>query len=114
MYASPQDLYAFMQALGNGTLLSDKSRGQMLSGYAELRRDPAADTYNGYGWIVDIKDGKWRAMRHTGSESELQHNGIVSMQENGDVIIVLSNAGDIGDEAWSTRVFIGLRSLLKR
>jgi CubicO group peptidase (beta-lactamase class C family) len=53
-----------------------------------------------------------QAVRHTGSESELGHNGILSLQANGDAIVVLSNAGDAGDQAWSIRVFLGLRTLL--
>jgi len=113
MYGSTHDLYAFMVALKNGSLLSTASQTQMWSGYAELRRDPVADTYNGYGWIVDIKEGAWRGVRHIGEEVELGHNGIVTMQKNGDIIIVLSNSGSVEDEGWSTRVFIGVRKLLK-
>jgi CubicO group peptidase (beta-lactamase class C family) len=109
-----QDLYHFLVALRDSTILSDKSRTQMWSGQVLIRRGSAADTYNGYGWTVDIKDGRWREVRHLGNESELGHNGIISMQETGDVVVVLSNAGDVGDEAWSRRVYVGLRGVLKR
>jgi CubicO group peptidase (beta-lactamase class C family) len=114
LYSTPADLCAFLFALKDPKLLSSSSREQMWSGYIQFRRDPEADTFNGYGWIVDIKDKQWTAVRHMGSEDELGHNGIVSMKRNGDVIVVLSNSGNIGDDAWSTRIFVGLRTLLEQ
>lgn len=113
IYGTSRDLYAFLLSLESGKLLSQESRSQMWSTYWEFRRDGNVVTGNGYGWIVDIQNDKWQAVRHMGDELELGHNGIVSLTNTGQMVVVLSNSGNVDDDAWSTRVFVGVRKILK-
>jgi CubicO group peptidase (beta-lactamase class C family) len=116
VFSTTEDLYLWLQALSNGTVLSKSSVEQMWSAQVFNRHgsQKGREIYYGYGWGVITQDGRRVGVNHAGDEDWLGHNGVIARHENGDVIIVLSNAGQIEDESWSVRLNRRLNEILSQ
>jgi CubicO group peptidase (beta-lactamase class C family) len=107
IYSTPGDLYRFARAVSAGTLLSRASQALMLSA-KNPALPPDAQSY-GYGWALTIRGGAVVEHWHRGNEDWLGHTS--SLRVSGDrILVVLSNAGDVGGQSWAARVEDGLRA----
>lgn len=105
MYATPEDLFRFVKALRNGRLLEPETFSMMISP-KDSSIAPDATT-RGYGWAIKLRDGHTVEFLHGGSESWLEHNGILRV--DGDrIYITLTNSGRIGSLSWARRIDAGL------
>jgi len=51
-----------------------------------------------------IENGKDTWYAHSGNEDWLGHSSLIRFTPSGDIVVVLSNAGDIEDTGWATRI----------
>ena len=98
MFGTTEDLYKWQEALFANRVLSKESTAKLLNPYTKTSRGEYA-----YGWFRSrMKNGPgetWTA----GSEG-FGHNGIIMRYDDGTVLVVLSNAGNIlGKPARSDR-----------
>jgi CubicO group peptidase (beta-lactamase class C family) len=116
VFSTTEDLYLWLQALSNGTVLNKSSVEQMWSAQVFNRHgsQKGREIYYGYGWGVITQDGRRVGVNHAGDEDWLGHNGVIARHENGDVIIVLSNAGQIEDDSWSVHLSRRLSEILSQ
>ncbi len=113
LFSTTEDLYKLLETLRNEKILTKKSLEQMWSPEVFIRHDPQTDVYSGFGWyVVTDKNGRRIAVRHTGSEDAIGHNGVIWAYENGDIMIVLSNAGEKNGQGVSGAVSSGLNKIL--
>jgi len=112
LYSTVDDLYRLVKALREGKILKRSSLDEMWSPAVFIRNDPGTSVYSGYGWYVVMKDGKRIGVRHSGSEDVIGHNGVIWIYENGDVSIVLSNAGEVNGQGRSSAVSSAINKVL--
>jgi CubicO group peptidase (beta-lactamase class C family) len=112
MFSTTNDLYKLVTALRGGKILKRSSLEEMWSPAVFIRNDPDTKVYSGYGWYVVTRDGKRIGVRHTGSEDVLGHNGVIWFYENGDVSVVLSNAGERNGQGVSNAVSSAINKIL--
>jgi hypothetical protein len=90
MNSSTVDLFKFMQALDNGTLLKSSSKNTL---YTAIQAMGVNDMESGLGWVID----------HKGTEKWIYNNGLLpgyasvmgTLLENNIKIIILSNATSV-------------------
>jgi CubicO group peptidase (beta-lactamase class C family) len=88
--SSTVDLFKFMQALDNGTLLKSSSKNTL---YTAIQAMGVNDMESGLGWVID----------HKGTEKWIYNNGLLpgyasvmgTLVENNIKIIILSNATSV-------------------
>jgi len=112
LYSSTADLHRLVEALRRGKIIAHETLEKMWSPVVFIRHDPDSDVYSGLGWYVITKGGKRVAVRHTGSEDVLGHNGIIWLYENGDQMYVLSSAGERDGRGLSAYVGSGINKTL--
>lgn len=114
VYSTVGDVHRWMIVLREGKVLSPGSVGLLWSKQAFIRELPPNDeAWYGYGWSVLARDGgERRLVRHTGYEDWLGHSSVMTLFENGDAIVVLSNAGANGQSAWASVVYRELHKLV--
>ncbi|HET9985000.1 MAG TPA: serine hydrolase domain-containing protein, partial [Longimicrobiales bacterium] len=110
MYSTVGDLYRWLLALRDHTVLGDAAP-ELIAPRALVRREPDAAVYEAFGWENEIRADGRREARIAGWEPWAGASSAIWLLPS-DAIIVLSNAGAVGDESWSRRVATGLRELL--
>ncbi len=115
IYSTTEDIYKWILALEKNKVLNSTNREQLWGKQALMRQiSPTEEHFYGYGWGVRFKNGKRFYVRHTGDEDWLGHNAVMCLYENGDVYVVLSNAGAPNDEMnWSSTVSRALQKQLQ-
>lgn len=103
MSSTASDLYRWVRALDRGRILSARSRAQLYAPQVAVRREPPATISYGYGVRVYTVNGKTTEVMHTGSADD-GHTGMVRVLRDGQVIIVLSNAGQHRGTTWASYV----------
>jgi len=112
LFSTTADLYKLFTALRNEAILSRESIDQMWAPLVFIRHDPSSDVYSGLGWYISMRGGKRTAVRHTGSEDALGHNGVIWFYENGDALVVLSNSGERNGSGMSAALSSDLSKVL--
>jgi CubicO group peptidase (beta-lactamase class C family) len=115
IYSTTEDIYKWILALEKNKVLNATSREQLWGKQALVSQISSTEEhFYGYGWGVRFKNGKRFYVRHTGDEDWLGHNAVMCLYENGDVYVVLSNAGAPNDEMnWSSTVSRALHKQLQ-
>ena len=112
VYSSTRDVYKWVQAVRSGRVVSPEGFRQLVGRHVLVRSDSTGSSYTAYGWGVRVEDGKDTWYAHSGNEDWLGHNSLIRFTPRGDIVVVLSNSGDIGDIGWSTRVNRVIRSVM--
>ena len=115
VYSTAADMLAFLKALRESHLLSQKGREVLWTpGWKpSLNGKPRSGTTYGLGWGLTVENGRVLSAWHGGNEDWLRHNGQVKIfLEHPLDIVILSNAGDKGDDSWSQRVLDGIQACL--
>ncbi|MBT8062731.1 MAG: beta-lactamase family protein [Xanthomonadales bacterium] len=70
--------------------------------------------YYGYGIGVVMRDGQLEMVSHIGDDDWLGHNSVVAAYADGDIIVVLSNAGYLEDGTpWAAAITRDIRGILR-
>jgi len=104
VYASTRDVYKWVQAVRSGRTLSADSFRQLVGRHVVVRTDSTGTSYTAYGWGTRVENGKDTWYAHSGNEDWLGHSSLIRFTPSGDIVVVLSNAGDIEDTGWATRI----------
>lgn len=112
VYSSAKDVYQWVQAVRSGRVVSNDTFRQLVGRHFLVRSDSTGTSYTGYGWGVRVEAGKDTWYAHSGNEDWLGHNSLVRFTPQGDVVVVLSNSGDIDHRGWSTRVNRVIRTVM--
>ena len=104
VYASARDVYKWVQAVRSGRVVSPDSFRQLVGRHVVVRADSAGSSYTAYGWGTRVENGKDTWYAHSGNEDWLGHSSVIRFTPSGDIVVVLSNAGDIEDSGWATRI----------
>jgi len=112
IYSTTQDMYRWVVRLmeahsDNADPLSAVTAPQQF-----IRETELSEIYYGFGVGVVKRGGAFYMISHSGDESELGHNSNVRAYADGDVIIVLSNAGYVDGRGWSSKVSNEVRDYL--
>jgi CubicO group peptidase (beta-lactamase class C family) len=103
-YATASDMYQWVQALRSGRVLKPETVRILLGHHVLVNSDSASQTFDSYGWGTRVRGGRDVTYSHTGSEDWLGHNSVMRFTPDGDVVIVLSNSGEIDRTTWSSRI----------
>ena len=107
MVSTAPDLLLWIRAIESGrvggTTVSIELRRPLL----RVRQQPPYDVFHGYGTRVYVRDRRVVELVHAGRGEE-GHSAIARVLEDGDVIIVLSNAARSG-MSWASSVATTLR-----
>ena len=121
IFSTTNDLYKWINEIKNNNVVNQKSIQQQFTPYSNIRGDTINGTFYGYGWFIEHKDGKLRETRHGGAEDNgIGHNAIIRFYNNGDIIIIQSNAGVYNGEGrlngveWSTVLSFDIREILEK
>jgi CubicO group peptidase (beta-lactamase class C family) len=112
VYASARDVFRWVQAIQADKVMSAASRAQLLGRHVLLRSDSTGSGYSGYGWGVRVEGGRDTWYSHSGNEDWLGHNAIIRFTPAGDVVVVLSNSGDVAGSGWSARISRIIRQIM--
>jgi CubicO group peptidase (beta-lactamase class C family) len=104
VFASARDVYLWIRALQKGRVLSPASMRMLVGRHVVVRADSTGQSYTGYGWGVRVEAGRDVSYGHVGNEDWLGHNGVIRFTPSRDVVVVLSNSGDINGTGWASRV----------
>ncbi|WP_282089244.1 serine hydrolase domain-containing protein [Aquimarina algiphila] len=120
IYSTTGDLYKWITAIQNNAILKKQSTDQQFAQHSTARGDTINGTHYGYGWFIQRQDGILKEIRHGGAEDgAIGHNGMIRFYDNGNLIIVLSDAGEYNGEGrlngveWSTVLSIWIRDILE-
>ena len=107
IYATPLDMYRFLQAFHAGRLVTPRTRALMIAS-KNASLPPNAQSY-GYGWALTIRDRVVTEYWHRGDEDWLGHNASIRVAGT-QLYSILSNAGQSGSLSWAARIEEGLRA----
>jgi CubicO group peptidase (beta-lactamase class C family) len=110
MYSTARDIYRWMTAIRDGKVLTAQSVNELWGKQVTLAN---GDTFYGYGWSSSYKGGIRINVGHTGFEDWLGHSSVMSLFDDGDAIVVLSNAGMSGDRSWASAMASEIRKRLR-
>jgi len=92
-YSTAEDLFRWQQALFAGGVLSAASRDKLLRGYVQR-----GETEVAYGWYRS-RTAHGRLALWTRGTEDFGHNAVIKVYPELDlVVVVASNAGDLGDK----------------
>jgi CubicO group peptidase (beta-lactamase class C family) len=111
-YATAGDVHRWIQALRGGRVLSETGLRALLGRHVVVRADSASQSYAGYGWGVRVEQGRDVSYGHVGDDDWLGHNGVVRFTPEGDIVVVLSNSGEVDGEGWASRVNRAVRKVM--
>lgn len=101
IYSTARDIYRWMTAIRDGKVLKRESVDALWGKQVTTEQiAPGEELFYGYGWGGRTKNGTRLYIRHSGNEDWLGHNGVMTLFEDGDAIIVLSNAGQKDQSSW--------------
>ncbi|MCC2545497.1 beta-lactamase family protein [Hymenobacter sp. BT175] len=112
MCSTTADLFGWLQALRSAKVLSDSSLRQLFAPAVAVRREKDVDVSYAYGWVVTTQNGQTQLVRHAGAEDWLGHNSFILLGGE-TTVVVLSNAGEPGGNAWSRTMAEGLWPLVQ-
>jgi CubicO group peptidase (beta-lactamase class C family) len=112
VYASAADVHRWIQAVRSGRLLTDGSLRALLGRHVLVREDSTGQSFTGYGWGVRVEGGADVSYGHVGNDDWLGHNAVIRFAPDGLIVVVLSNAGDIDNDGWSSRVNRSIRRIM--
>ncbi|MBX6364504.1 MAG: beta-lactamase family protein [Gemmatimonadetes bacterium] len=110
MYSTVGDLHRWLLALRDHTVLGDAAP-ELLASRLVVGHEGDATVYQAFGWEDDIYPGGRREARTGGWEPWAGASSTIWLLP-ADAIIVLSNAGAVGDESWGSHVARGVRAIL--
>jgi CubicO group peptidase (beta-lactamase class C family) len=101
-YASANDLLAWLRALRGGRLLGRDAFGDLVGHHVLLHSEASGASYVAHGWSVRVEGGRDVSYAHVGDDDWLGHSSVIRWDAEGDVVIVLANSGERGDEGWAS------------
>ena len=104
VYSSASDVFRWVQAVRSGRVISPEGVRQLVGRHVLVRSDSTGSSYTAYGWGVRVEGGNDTWYSHSGNEDWLGHNSVIRFTPRGEIVVVLSNSGDIDGSGWSTRV----------
>lgn len=116
MYSTTRDLHAWLARVMKSRREGDSPLSRILNPELFVREvDGIGAVHYGFGLAVVEQDGEFNSVSHIGDDDWLGHNSTVSAFADGDVIVVLSNAGYHEDGApWSAEVVGDIREILQK
>lgn len=116
MYSTARDLHAWLIHVMKSRDQNDNPLSHILNPEHFIRDvDGIGAVYYGFGLAVVVRDGALNMISHNGDEDWLGHSSTVSAYTDGDVIVVLSNAGYLDDGTpWSAQVTNDIRKFLQK
>lgn len=99
MVSTPRDLLRWYVALKEGRVLGEEARRRLFGPHVSL-----SDTEVGYGWFWSRTPRGTRTLWTRGTE-QFGHNALlVDYLDEGTVLVVASNAGEIDGVGWNRRI----------
>ena len=112
VYSTAEDLRRWVQALTSGRILNAADTQRMLAHHVLVRADSTGEVYSAYGWTVRVAGGRDLSYGFVGYDDWLGHSSVVRWTPAGELVIVLSNAGERSDGPWANGVNRHLRDVL--
>lgn len=107
MVSTPRDLLRWYVALKEGRVLGEEARRRLFGPHVKL-----SDTEVGYGWFWSRTPWGTRTLWTRGTE-QFGHNALlVDYLDEGTVLVVASNAGEIDGVGWNRRIKDELEGIL--
>lgn len=115
MYATTSDLALWLSWLMKSGMDDSNPMSRVIARERLVREAPGLGTvYYGFGIAVIERDGALFMISHIGDDDWLGHSSTVTAFANGDIVVVLSNAGYLDDGTpWSAEISGDIRGLLK-
>jgi CubicO group peptidase (beta-lactamase class C family) len=104
VYATARDMHRWIQALRTGKVIRPESVKELLGRHVVIRDDSAGTSFIAYDWNTRVECGADISYAHAGNEGWLGHNSVIRFSPAGEIVIVLSNSGDVDGAGWSIRV----------
>jgi CubicO group peptidase (beta-lactamase class C family) len=112
VYATARDMHRWIQAVRTAKVLRPESVKALIGRHAIARSDSTGTSFSAYGWVTRVERGEDISYAHAGNEGWLGHNSILRFSPTGEIVVVLSNSGDIDGAGWSSRVNRTVRGIL--
>jgi len=112
VYATTRDVHRWIQALRGGSILSERGLRALLGRHVLVREDSTGQSFAGYGWGIRVEGGRDVSYGHAGDEDWLGHNSVMRFTPEGEIVVVLSNSGDVDGSGWSSRVNRAIRRIV--
>jgi len=111
-YSTARDLVRWIVALRQGRVLGADAMHALLGRHVLVHADSSGQSWTGYGWGVRVEGGRDRSYGHVGGEDWIGHSAVVRFSPEGDIVVVLANSGDHGDEGWAATANRAVRHVL--
>ena len=106
LFSTAKDIHRWMAALRDGKVLRPTSVEKLWSKQAFIQPvPPNEEAWYGYGWSIRVRGGERLFVRHNGYEDWLGHSSVMALFDNGNAIVVMSNAGAKGDSSWASVIY---------